>query len=147
MLKSESELLARYCQKYPGKNPQGLKTNLAGLNSRQFSNFLNAYAKYFNLKHDRKGSLFLDNVERKLIKDAGYFLRALNYIQFNPVHHGMVKDIRDYPFTSWHAFASNRKTKINRELAYKLLPENCDIRTMPGKRELLNYALEMDIGF
>ncbi len=99
---------------YKNKNPQGFK-NLAGLNSQQFSNFFNSYAKAFNKMFDRKGSLFLDNFERNLIDTPEYYKNAIHYVHKNPVHHGFVKDVRDWKYTSYESYFTDRASKLKRE--------------------------------
>jgi REP element-mobilizing transposase RayT len=114
-IKNEAQLTEVFKEKLEAKrDPQGFE-NLAGLISRSFSNFLNAYAKAFNKMHDRRGSLFLDNIQRKEIKEESYFTKLIHYIHYNPVHHGFVKEIEEWKHSSYHAFLSNKKTKLNRE--------------------------------
>jgi len=62
----------------------------------------NAYAKYFNLKYDRKWTLFEGRFRAKLIADDKYLYQAMAYVNFNALKHGIVKDIMDYPWTSYH---------------------------------------------
>ncbi len=115
--KSTKELMEFYKNKKgknPNKNPQGFK-NLAGLNSRQFSNFFNSYAKAFNKMFDRKGSLFLDNFERNLIDTPEYYKNAIHYVHKNPVHHGFVKDVREWKYTSYESYFTERASRLKRE--------------------------------
>lgn len=47
---------------------------------------LNAgYAKYFNEKYKRSGTLFQGRTKKKLINNDAYFLWILHYIHFNPL--------------------------------------------------------------
>ena len=112
-IKEEEELTAHFKTKL-AKDPQGFE-NLAGLISRTFGNFLNAYAKAYNKMYERRGSLFLDNIQRKKIENENYLTKLIHYIHYNPVHHGFVKEIEEWKHSSYHAFLSNKKTKLNRE--------------------------------
>ena len=38
------------------------------------------------------------------IRDDGDFARHVDYIHFNPVKHGLVSRVRDWPYSSFHAY-------------------------------------------
>ena len=82
--------------------------------SRRFSNFFNAYAKAYNRMYDRRGKLFLSGVKRKKIEDEIYYLQLVQYIHNNPVEHGFVDSIEDWPYSSYRAFLTNQETFIKR---------------------------------
>jgi REP element-mobilizing transposase RayT len=112
-VKGEEELLQVYKTKLAA-DPQGFE-NLAGLISRTFGNFLNAYAKAYNKMFDRRGSLFLDNIQRKKIEEESYFTQLIHYIHYNPVQHGFVKDVGDWKHSSYHAFLNSKATRLKRK--------------------------------
>jgi putative transposase len=89
---------------------EGLDTNP----SKDFSNFLNSYTQAFNKKYQRKGSLFIPNINRRKIDSDSYFTRCITYIHQNPSHHGFVKDFRDWRFSSWKSLVSTLPTKIEK---------------------------------
>ncbi len=72
----------------------------------QFPKFLgslqNSYAKYFNIKHERRGQVFEGRYNAKLIKDAEYLTSCMSYVTYNAIKHELVTDIRDWPWTSYH---------------------------------------------
>jgi len=113
-VRSEKELLS-YLKVKKGRsfNLQGSE-NLGGLVSQQFSNLFNAYTKTYNLKFDRKGSLFAPNYKRKLIASEAYFMRLIAYIHNNPVIHGFSKSTEDWPYSSYQTYFSETDTKICR---------------------------------
>ncbi|GAA4158107.1 hypothetical protein GCM10022217_18910 [Chryseobacterium ginsenosidimutans] len=83
---------------------------------RQFSNLLNGYAKAYNKKYKRKGSLFLDFLKRKRVHDEKYLIKLLHYIHNNPVNHGFVEDINDWKYSSYHSYIRLAKeSKIERK--------------------------------
>jgi putative transposase len=82
--------------------------------SQQFQNFLNGYAQAYNKMYNRRGKLFQENVNRKLVNTPDYILQMVHYIHYNPVRHGFVKKIDDWTYTSLHAFLSEKTTSLER---------------------------------
>ena len=89
--------------------------NLPGLVSQQLSHFFNAYTKAFNKKYQRNGRLFRDSVNRKPITSEDYYAWLVYYIHANPVRHGFVKRIDDWPHSSYHAFLQDKPTRLLRD--------------------------------
>jgi len=91
--------------------------NPTGLNiiSNQFSKFFNAYAKAFNKRYNRTGSLLERPFDRKRVQDIKYFKNLIYYIHNNPVHHGFCKHLQDYAWSSYGSVISIKPTKIERE--------------------------------
>ena len=50
---------------------------------RQFSHLFNAYTQAINKRHNRTGSLFEKNFERKLVTSEKYFQKLIFYINNN----------------------------------------------------------------
>ena len=102
-------------------NLPGFK-NLEGLNkntSKQFSNLFNGYTKAINKRYSRRGSLFIKNFNRKEITSEIYFQQVIAYIHLNPVKHGFVNKIKDWPWTSYQDYFINKKTFIHTNPALK----------------------------
>ena len=49
------------------------------------------------------------------VEDEGYFTSLIAYIHNNPLHHGFVKGIDQWPHSSWFSYLSDKPTKIARE--------------------------------
>lgn len=82
---------------------------------KQFSNLLNGYAKAYNKRYHRKGSLFLDYLKRKRVNDEKYLRKLLHYIHNNPVNHGFVEDINDWKYSSYYSYINlDKASKIER---------------------------------
>lgn len=116
-VREEGKVLEHLRVKKKDPTLQGFET-LGGFSkaiSQQFSHLFNGYTQAYNRKYDRIGSLFKPNFERKLIDSDEYFTRLITYIHNNPAHHGFVKNINDWPHSSWHAYLFDKKTKICRE--------------------------------
>jgi REP element-mobilizing transposase RayT len=82
--------------------------------SRQFSHLLNAYTQAINKRHHRTGSLFETTFERKLVTSEKHLQQLIFYIHNNPVHHGFVKQMNLYPWTSYETLLSDKPTKLKR---------------------------------
>jgi putative transposase len=71
--------------------------------SKFVGNVQNSYTKYFNVRHQRKGPLFLSAFRCKLINTEAQFLHLSRYIHLNPFTAYIIKDIeklKDYPYSS-----------------------------------------------
>lgn len=83
--------------------------------SKQFSNLFSSYSQAYNKKYKRRGSLFMKNFKRSAVDTEGYFSKIIHYVHANPVHHGFVKAIPDWRWSSYHIILSDAPTMINRE--------------------------------
>jgi putative transposase len=83
--------------------------------SRQFANLFDAYAKAFNTRYKRTGGLFETPFRRIKIDNDNYLKNLIYYIHNNPVKHGFVDKIIDYPWSSYNTLISEKPTKIKRE--------------------------------
>jgi REP element-mobilizing transposase RayT len=83
--------------------------------SRQFSHLFNAYAKGFNSAYQRTGSLFEHPFGRVPVEDEAYLVHLVAYIHQNPQKHGLVKDFRDWPYSSYPAMLSEKPTRLKRD--------------------------------
>ena len=81
---------------------------------RQFSHLFNAYTQAINKRHHRTGSLFENKYERKLVTTEEYFQQLIFYIHNNPVHHGLVKQMSLYPWSSYETMLSEKPTMLQR---------------------------------
>jgi REP element-mobilizing transposase RayT len=80
--------------------------------SRQFSHLFNAYAKYYNVIHQRTGSLFEKSFERTLVDSERYKKHMVYYIHHNPIHHGIVQGYTDYKWTSYNDFVDKKDSFV-----------------------------------
>jgi putative transposase len=83
--------------------------------SKQLGHAFNGYAQRFNRKHDRCGNLFETSFRRKCIEDENDLTSVLYYIHANAEHHGLVKDFRDWQWTSYHSVLSDDPGIVNKE--------------------------------
>jgi REP element-mobilizing transposase RayT len=83
--------------------------------SQAFSNCFNAYSKAINKRYNRHGSLFETHPKRIVVETADYFTALIYYIHHNPVKHGFTESPADWPYSSYHAFLSDKPTQLRRE--------------------------------
>ena len=80
-----------------------------------FSNLLNSYAKSYNGKYHRKGSLFIDYLRRVVVKNDSQFGATIFYIHKNPVHHGYCDKMEHWRWSSFNAMLSDKPTALLRQ--------------------------------
>ena len=120
-VRKEKEVLDFMRQKKGNPDLQGFQ-DLGGSSrviAQQFSNLFNAYAKAYNLRYDRMGSLFVPNFRRKQIDSDEYYLKLIIYIHNNPVHHGFVEHPAEWVYSSWHAYMRNMETRTQKNEVLK----------------------------
>lgn len=83
--------------------------------SKQFSNYFNAYAKAINEQEKRRGSLFESPFKRKVLGDLEDIKQCLMYIHSNPLKHQVVDQIKDWKYSSYVAYLTDKPTKVKRE--------------------------------
>ncbi|MGN6212529.1 transposase [Parafilimonas sp.] len=76
--------------------------------SEQFGNWCNGYTKAFNKRYNRKGKLFMDNLNRRLIDSDAYYSKIIHYIHVNAVQHKLCRDVESWPYSSYHSIINNK---------------------------------------
>jgi REP element-mobilizing transposase RayT len=87
--------------------------------TQAFSNFFNSYAKAFNKRTGRTGSLFEKHFKRIKLNDENYLKQLIVYVHLNPKNHLDLK-FQDYKYSSFRAFISKQETKIEKEEVLQL---------------------------
>ncbi|MBK5206330.1 MAG: transposase [Polaromonas sp.] len=70
------------------------------------------YVRYFNDSRGRSGTLWEGRYRSTLIEAERYLLACMVYIDLNPVRAGMVKEARDYPWSSHAHYVGLRVDKM-----------------------------------
>lgn len=74
------------------------------------SQIQNSYAKYYNTKHKREGSLFQEMFKAVRIETDEQFIHVARYIHLNPVTSYILKnqeELERYPLTSFSSYLNN----------------------------------------
>jgi putative transposase len=107
----------RPCQVSTSKDPSGFSKpdgvftiGRKPVPERQFGHLFNAYAKAFNKKFNRTGTLFERSFKRIQVNHEEYFKILVYYIHSNPIHHGYVDDLSLYPWNSYYEISSNTRS-------------------------------------
>jgi REP element-mobilizing transposase RayT len=83
--------------------------------SHQFRKFFQSYAMAFNKEKNRIGTLFQTPFKRVRVEDENYLRELVCYINTNAHKHNLVKDFRDWRWSSYHNTISNKETKLLKE--------------------------------
>jgi putative transposase len=113
-IKSEPDLQKAYQYKTQSRKIL-LEEDIPNYLSREFASLFSSYSQAFNRQNGRKGSLFMPNFKRKVVETEEYFTQLVYYIHANPVHHGFVKDLSSWNYSSYHAFLSRKQTNLQRD--------------------------------
>ncbi|KAA5536299.1 hypothetical protein F0919_01125 [Taibaiella lutea] len=98
--------------------------------SHQFRKFFQSYSMAFNKSFERVGTLFQTPFKRALIDNPVYLKRLIYYIHYNPQHHNLVDDFRDWEWSSFERFLIERPSKLKKEDVF-----NC----FDGRNGFLEY--------
>jgi len=83
------------------------------------SNTINSITRFYNIKIDRKGPVFLPQFRSKRILSVGQLVYTSRYIHTNPYASGLIKtkeEIFSYPYSSIAAYVKNENPlKFNNE--------------------------------
>ncbi|MDP2649375.1 MAG: transposase [bacterium] len=85
---------------------------------RFVSNCQNSFAKYFNIKNSRDGTLLQNSFKAKRVENDEQFIHISKYIHLNPVTSYIINvdDLTDYPWTSFIYYARDQESEfINQE--------------------------------
>jgi putative transposase len=75
------------------------------------SNLQNGFAKFYNKKLERKGSLFCHSFKRVRIETEEQFIHVSRYIHLNPVTSCLIKieELDVYPYTSFPVYLGEKR--------------------------------------
>jgi REP element-mobilizing transposase RayT len=63
------------------------------------------YARAFNARHGRRGSLFEQRYTDTPMRDEDHLVATIRYLWANPVRADMVERIEDWPWSTWDGSA------------------------------------------
>ncbi len=80
---------------------------------KKFERFLISYVKSVNEVYGRVGHLFQGRFQSKPVESEEYLLHLSRYIHLNPVFAGLVKEARDWEFSSYRDYiGTSQKSKL-----------------------------------
>src|SRR4051812_20396468 len=91
--------------------------------AKQLGHLFNGYAQSFNRRHDRTGGLFEKPFKRKQIESKDGLISLSLYIHTNPVHHCFVKDLEEWPYSSFHELISDGNSFLKKHAVFELFHE------------------------
>jgi putative transposase len=68
-----------------------------------------SYAQHYKKRYDHIGHFWQDRFKSILISKDQYLLACGSYVELNPVRAGLVKDPRDYQWSSYRVYGYGRK--------------------------------------
>src|SRR3989337_1948027 len=71
-----------------------------------------SYAQYYKAKYGHIGYFWQDRFKSILISRDQYLLACGSYVELNPVRAGIVKDPRDYRWSSYRAYAYGKENSL-----------------------------------
>lgn len=92
-----------------------LKQNIDNGISKYLSKFTNSYTRYFNIRHNRVGSVFQGVFKAVSVETEEQLLHLSRYIHLNPYVSSVVtkSDLLSYPWSSLNSYISNEASFIN----------------------------------
>ena len=109
-------------------------------NLSQGIHYLNsAYTNWFRNKHQIVGPLFQGRFKSILVDADNYALMLSAYIHLNPLRAGIVKQLEDYPWSSYLDYLNLRKSNItDPSFVLNLIDNN----TLKAIKKYRNYLIE-----
>jgi len=96
--------------------PTHIHLTLKQINDNGISIFmrkiLDSYARYFNVRYNRKGPLWVGRFKNVLIRDDEQLLHLTRYHHLNPTTDGLVDKPENWPFSSYNEYIGDVKNKI-----------------------------------
>jgi len=76
----------------------------------------NSYSKAYNKRYEHSGTLFEGNYRVILVENEVHLLHLCRYIHANPVKHGLVADLAEWPYSNYLEWIGERDgTLVDRD--------------------------------
>ncbi len=73
---------------------------------------LQVYAYRYRQKYHSAGFIFQNRYKSNVIAKESYLLECARYIERNPLRANIAEDLNDYPWSSFHFYASGKKDEM-----------------------------------
>lgn len=87
--------------------------------SKQFRILFQSYALAFNKQQERLGTLFQTPFKKALVDNNDYITHLIYYIHSNSQKHNLTTDFRNWKWSSYPSFISNKHTKLMRNEVFE----------------------------
>ncbi len=115
LIQTKSEKDVSTNLKYSEALPFGKFGTFQKVVSKQFANLFSSYTQAYNKMYQRRGSLFVPNFKRQEVPSDKDLTAVAHYIHSNPVHHGFVKSIDLWKWSSYQTLLSTKPTRLARD--------------------------------
>ncbi|WDU82649.1 transposase [Caloramator sp. Dgby_cultured_2] len=92
--------------------------------SKVMYNINNVYSKYYNDKHGRRGHVFENRYNAKIVEDETYLYWLFRYISRNPIRAGIVEKAEDYPWSSFKIYKYNIESFISKDTLLNMISDD-----------------------
>ena len=83
----------------------------------------NSYSKAYNKKYQHSGTLFEGNFKVKPVDNESYLLQLCQYIHANPIKHGLVNNLDEWPYSNYHEWMQVRSgTLVDHQFVNDFFP-------------------------
>ena len=79
---------------------------------------LQGYARWYGKRHSYSGHVWQGRYKSPLVEKESYYLEAGRYIERNPIRTKLVQDLKDYPWSSYLAYAYGQSNALVDEDPY-----------------------------
>jgi putative transposase len=79
---------------------------------RLFNDVFSGYVQIYNNKYKRKGRLFVDQLQHKIVDSNNYAIELCQYIHYNPKKAGIVTDIAGWEYSNYLEWIGKRKQQL-----------------------------------
>ncbi len=109
------------------------------------SNFQNSFAKYFNIKTTRTGSLFQQNFRAVRIESDEQLIHVSRYIHLNPMTAFLIRTIEElesYPWSSYPDYIRREKTYLRKDIILDFFRSIADYKKFVANQ--IDYQRKLD---
>ena len=100
---------------------------------------ISSYVKIYNRMYERKGRLFGNKLQSKLIKDDDYLLSLCHYVHTNPVKANIISPAELWQYSDYSDWISiDSSKKYVNEIRDEFFKDKLDYKTS-SEKYLLNY--------
>ena len=110
----------------------------------QMRRFFSAIPKRYNAKYDRRGPLFQEKVKRVWISNDDRLRYLIAYVHHNPIHHYKERGFKDWRYSSFSGYLSDKATLLPRTEVIELFGGEEAFMEFHWKFKLMKHEEEID---